>query len=141
MSILIIRIVGGLGNQFFCYAAAKALATRNNAVLYIDNLSGFQADRFNRQYLLDRFMVPEQIISQNKYICWYAKTIVLAMKLVPQCLMRRIVLREKSLNYSSCHQFVELNGVTYMEGYWQSELYFKEISDEIRKSFMCEEIT
>ena len=38
---IIVRVKGGLGNQLFCYAAARQLAVKFNAELVIDNISGF----------------------------------------------------------------------------------------------------
>src|SRR6266568_7782352 len=56
---VISRIRGGLGNQLFCYAAARRLALVNNAELVIDNVSGFVRDRmYCRKYMLDRFQIP-----------------------------------------------------------------------------------
>ena len=55
---IICRIVGGLGNQLFCYASARRLALVNNAQLVIDNVSGFTHDvAYRRQYQLDHFNI------------------------------------------------------------------------------------
>lgn len=35
---------GGLGNQLYCYAAAKRLAIKNNTELIVDDVSGFKRD-------------------------------------------------------------------------------------------------
>jgi hypothetical protein len=44
MKKITVRIVGGIGNQLFCYAAARRLAIVNNAELIIDSVSGFTYD-------------------------------------------------------------------------------------------------
>src|SRR5712691_2524903 len=50
---------GGLGNQLFCYAAARRLALANNAELVIDDVTGFARDRqYRRQYALDSCHIP-----------------------------------------------------------------------------------
>lgn len=55
---VITRIKGGLGNQLFCYAAARRLALVNNADLVIDNKTGFTRDYlYGRRYMLDRFNI------------------------------------------------------------------------------------
>ena len=41
---VIARIRGGLGNQLFCYAAARRLALVNDAELVIDHVTGFVRD-------------------------------------------------------------------------------------------------
>lgn len=50
-------LLGGLGNQMFQYAAAKALALRHGVEVALD-LSGFTSDP-QRTFLLDRLQVPE----------------------------------------------------------------------------------
>ena len=58
---VIVRIKGGLGNQLYCYAAAKRLAIKNNAELIIDDVSGFKRDYlYQRRYMLDRFKIPHR---------------------------------------------------------------------------------
>ena len=42
---VIARIKGGLGNQMFCYAAARRLAIANDAELVIDDVTGFARDQ------------------------------------------------------------------------------------------------
>lgn len=52
---VITRIKGGLGNQLFCYAAARRLALANDAELVIDDVTGFLRDfQYRRRYTLDR---------------------------------------------------------------------------------------
>src|SRR6267154_4898422 len=55
---VIARMRGGLGNQLFCYAAARRLALVNDAELVIDDVTGFARDRqYRRRYALDRFRI------------------------------------------------------------------------------------
>jgi len=55
---IIARIKGGLGNQLFCYAAARRLALVSNAELVIDDVTGFIRDRqYRRKYALDTFPI------------------------------------------------------------------------------------
>ena len=59
MNKIIARIKGGLGNQLFCYAAARRLALANNVELVIDDVTGFARDRqYGRQYALDHLHIP-----------------------------------------------------------------------------------
>ena len=56
---IITRIKGGLGNQLFCYAAARRLALVNSAELVIDDVTGFVRDHnYRRRYALDHFHIP-----------------------------------------------------------------------------------
>ena len=46
---IITQLSGGLGNQMFMYAAARAIALRMNADLYLDCKHGFKNDRLYRR--------------------------------------------------------------------------------------------
>lgn len=54
---LVAIIKGGLGNQLFAYAAARALALRDGCELFLDDASGFQRDGYGRTFRLDRFSI------------------------------------------------------------------------------------
>ena len=59
MKKVIVRIKGGLGNQLFCYAAARRMALVNDAELVIDEVTGFARDhQYKRFYQLDAFQIP-----------------------------------------------------------------------------------
>src|SRR6476660_2979341 len=56
---VIALITGGVGNQLFCYAAARRLALVSGAELVLDNRSGFVRDlAYQRSYQLDHFCIP-----------------------------------------------------------------------------------
>lgn len=133
---LIVRICGGLGNQLFCYAAARRLALTNNAELVIDDTSGFSYDcLYQRKYQLDHFHIP----------CRKAKS---WERLEPFSRIRRYLKRKINIRFPFEYRnfiiqektdydqrLLELNfhGTVFMEGYWQSENYFKSIEETIRQ--------
>lgn len=53
---MLARLSGGLGNQLFQYAAARAIALRNGAELSLDTRS-FARDPLRRRYALERFPI------------------------------------------------------------------------------------
>ena len=133
---IIARIFGGLGNQLFCYAAARRLALANNAELVIDQSSGFRYDtQYNRYYQLDHFAIP----------CRKATP---AERLEPFSRIRRNLVRRwnRCLPFEERHYLVQ-EGIDfdprlldfrptkrlYLEGYWQSEGYFKDVEPQIRQ--------
>ena len=59
---IIVRIMGGLGNQMFQYAAGKRLSMSHNTELKLD-LRYFKKSR-HRRYLLDHFSVPDQVLPE-----------------------------------------------------------------------------
>lgn len=56
-----VKLLGGLGNQLFAYAAAKALALRNDCPLRLDAFSGYRRDAFGRRFELGVFDLPDEI--------------------------------------------------------------------------------
>jgi hypothetical protein len=132
---IIPRIFGGLGNQLFCYAAARRLALINNAVLLIDDVSGFAYDSvYQRHYQLDHFNVPcrkatpaerlEPFSRARRYLkrFWNQR----------QPLANRSYLVQDGIDFDPCLLHFKPRGTVYVEGYWQSEDYFKDVEDTIR---------
>ena len=56
---IILRLMGGLGNQLFSYAAARRVSIVNNIELIIDDTTGFINDhKYQRRSQLDNFNIP-----------------------------------------------------------------------------------
>ena len=72
-SFIITRVFGGLGNQLFIYAYARALSMRMGTKFLLDNKTGFYKDIYQRSYELHHFNIPQiffntfcyQFISDN----------------------------------------------------------------------------
>ena len=136
MNKIIVRIFGGLGNQLFSYAATRRLALANGAELVIDDVSGFARDyQFKRNYQLDNFNI----------LCRKATP---SERLEPFSLIRRYFKRkinnyfdwdessyimQKGLDFEERLIQLRLGRTTYLEGYWQSENYFKDEERIIRQ--------
>ena len=59
---VVVRLKGGLGNQLFCYAAARRLAWKNEAELVLDAVTGFKYDYlYRRTYALGCFSIPARL--------------------------------------------------------------------------------
>jgi hypothetical protein len=135
VSKIILRITGGLGNQLFSYAAARRLALTNGAELVIDNVSGFSYDIvYRRHYQLDHFNIPCRIATSVE-------------RLEPLSRLRRYFKRKwnqrkpfeyrkylahEMIDFDSRLLHIKTSGIVYLEGYWQSENYFKDAEDTIR---------
>lgn len=129
------RVFGGIGNQLFCYAAARRLALANGAELVIDHVSGFVRDfDYRRCYELDHFSIP----------CRKATP---AERLEPWSRVRRYIKRrrgrrnpfeqrdyiqQEGVDFDRRLLQVKVRGTVYLEGYWQSEGYFKDVEETIR---------
>lgn len=130
------RIFGGLGNQLFCYAAARRLALANNAELVLDDISGFAYDAvYQRGYQLDHFNIP-------------CRKATAAERLEPCSRPRRALKRkwnqrlpfeqrtyvvQEGIDYDPRLLYFKPQGTVYLEGYWQSENYFKDVEATIRQ--------
>lgn len=130
------RIFGGLGNQLFIYAAARRLALVNNAELVLDDRSGFAWDeRYQRQYQLDHFAIPcrkataLERLEPFSRIRRYAKRRWNARRPFEQ----RKYLRQEGIDFDPRLLAIKPCSRLYLEGYWQSEGYFKDIEPQIRK--------
>ena len=136
MSKVIVRIKGGLGNQLFSYAAARRLALVNNAELVIDEVTGFERDSlYLRRYMLDRFHISgrnatpfERLAPFDRYrrilLKWLSKNKPFAL---------RKYLEQEGLDFDKRLLDLKVGGTRYLEGYWQSEGYFKDVEATIRE--------
>ena len=64
MEIIITQLIGGLGNQFFQYAIARAIAINNSLELKFDT-SEFEEYKI-RNYELDNFNIQESFATQEQ---------------------------------------------------------------------------
>ena len=133
---IIARIKGGLGNQLFCYAAARRLALVNNAELVIDDVSGFVRDyTHKRHYQLGHFNIPcrkaflrERLEPLGRYRRWLIRKLS-ARKQFEQ----RGYLAQEFIDYDPRLLDLKVKGNIYLDGYWQSENYFKDVEQTIRE--------
>ena len=135
MKKVIVRLKGGLGNQLFSYSAARRLAYMNDAELVLDSRTGFFDDhRFKSQYFLDRFHVSARLAAPHERLEPFARYRRRAMKWISSWkpFERRAFLVEEAQTFD--HRLLEFgfDGTLYLEGYWQSERYFRDVASLIR---------
>lgn len=135
--VIITSLSGGLGNQMFMYAAARAMALRMNAKLYTECEEGFKNDRlYRRNFALNYFNVDLQKASPLLGFHYPGGNFI---HRVSRRLKRHIpcfwikYLRENQ--YTPERIFTLPPSGYYMEGYWQSERYFEDYKDQVRKDF------
>ncbi len=133
---LVARIKGGLGNQLFCYAAARSLAIRNNAELVIDNITGFVRDsEYRRGYRLDGFAINARLANRQEMFFPFERIrrgLVKARNRRLPFYQRSYIEQEFPDFDDRLLQFRLCSRVTTIDGLWQSQLYFTDIEEILR---------
>lgn len=133
---IIPRIFGGLGNQLFSYAAARRLALVNKAEVVIDTVSGFvHDDAYQRQYQLDHFCIPCRKATPSELLQPFPRIRRYLKRRWSQHLpfAERAYIQQEGLDFDQRLLQVKPQGTVYLEGYWQSEDYFKDVASTIRQ--------
>jgi len=135
---VIVRLMGGLGNQMFQYAAARRVALTNNVPLKLD-ISWFARSR-DRAYALHALSIQEAFASPDDLRQLTAPSAGGLGKLVFR-LRRRFKIghrwtwiQERRLSRFD-RRLLAATSPVYLDGYWQSERYFGDIADTIRRDF------
>jgi hypothetical protein len=132
---IIPRIFGGIGNQLFCYAAARRLALVNGAELVIDDVSGFVRDHnYQRRYQLDHFSIPCRKAAAGERLEPFSRVRRNLMRFVNRRrpFAGRSYIQQQGVDFEPRLLAVKPRGALYLEGYWQSEDYFKDVAATIR---------
>jgi len=136
LALIIARIKGGLGNQLFCYAAARRLAWANGAELAIDHVTGFARDRqFRRRYMLDHFRIPARMATPSERMEPFERY----RRRLAKWRARRRPFEERgyidqmNLDFEARLLELKVEGTLHLDGLWQSELYFADIASLIRE--------
>ena len=124
-----------MGNQLFQYALGKYLALKDGTRLNLD--IGTYKQNTLRQYALYHFDIEEMFcagkekkrLEQKEYFRRKLKRIGFSVK--------PYWYTEQKPGYDDYIQ--QLTGNVYLEGFWQSEKYFKPIENIIRKEFIVKE--
>jgi hypothetical protein len=130
---VVAKLIGGLGNQLFIYAAALEQARRLGVDIEVD--TSWYVDKTNRIYILDRLFGPQlheakpsQIRKTSKFAGLLLKRFNLSTEF-----------KEKSHRFQP-EIFTILPGTT-IEGYFQSPKYFPSVGAEIAQSIRNVEVS
>lgn len=115
----------------FQYAAGRAVAFRNKTDLLLDT-SWYKNIKGNteRKYSLGAFNIVERFASKKEIAAFRGAFFPLRAKLD---LFKKEYIREKQFHFDPA--ITALSGDAYLDGYWQSEKYFKDAEVIIRKDF------
>jgi len=134
--VVIAKVMGGLGNQLFIYAAAKRLSVANNVPLKLDLSSGYTEDEYDRAYSLQHFKINEEnATSEEAYALnlIHNKDIRYHINKILPFRYKRFIRENKLFDPRLLN--VKIAHTVYLDGYWQDESYFKDIETTIRKDF------
>ena len=134
---LIVRLKGGLGNQLFCYAAGRRLALKNDAELVLDNVTGFKYDHlYKRQFALGAFSISARLASARERLEPFGRIRRLLMRKASESLplSRKRYIRQVGVGFEEALLTLKLQpGMTYFDGFGQSERYFADVEAVIRQ--------
>lgn len=137
---VIVKIVGGLGNQLFQYAFGRAIEKKYDYVVkydfsYYDNIS--KEDTFCNVFV-SRY-IPSHKIATDAEIKEVVKNDTCFLKKI----LKRLGLAEYHTKYERLDDGItdicQVKDNTLLIGYWQAEKYFLNVSDEIRKTVTFKE--
>ena len=139
MKSLTILLKGGLGNQLFQYSAARAIADFYNCELYIDTKSGFLLDfKYKRKIEINKLNTNFKEANFLKSL-----PIWLFMNLVEKLFSNEknnfYIFKFSKIFYLKENKNKYMNDIfnlkniehLYLDGYFQSPLYFKKIANHI----------
>jgi len=140
---IVVKLMGGLGNQMFQYALGRHLAMKHRTELKLD--ATFLLDRSPRDdfvyrdydltvFGIDNILATREDLERFPHITHpFLYRHLLAR--IPH--WSRHVCREKDFRFDP--HVLETPDDSYFEGYWQNEQYFKEIEGIIRREFTVKE--
>ncbi|CAG1023245.1 GDP-Fuc:beta-D-Gal-1,3-alpha-D-GalNAc-1, 3-alpha-GalNAc-diphosphoundecaprenol alpha-1,2-fucosyltransferase [Methylococcales bacterium] len=131
---IIVRLIGGLGNQMFQYSVGRALADTCGCKLKLD-VSGFE-DYSLRRYELGELRIRADIASVDEITRFREVP-------PPHPIIDRLkkairwqqagIFRERAFTFDP--DVLNIKSSVYLDGYWQSEKYFSGIADALRRDF------
>ena len=139
MKNLCVKLAGGLGNQFFEYATAYALAKRWNLKLRMDIRCPSFGSGHYLQYRLNLVNISAEPVSQQ--LSWKILTSrkkqIRPLSHAIQKLAGIVVFDETSGFKKDARLFgaVPEGRTLYLNGYWQTPRYFEECRAELLKEF------
>jgi hypothetical protein len=132
---IISKIMGGLGNQMFCYAAGRAAALRNGVELKL-NISGYP-DADGRSYELWRYGIQAGTASHFEIEGFRKHDAKRPWNRLIRntCFWRTYgqTRHFRQRGYAFDPEFVKIGNHAKIDGLFQSELFFQSAASEIRR--------
>ena len=120
---IIIRIIGGLGNQMFQYAYAKALRKKGYNVKI--DITAFETYKLHGGYQLNKFDLDLKEATKEEIKSFYKKDII--SQILNRLNIKHTIIKEKGLSFK--RRLLKPSDNTYIQGYFQSEKYLSDITN------------
>ena len=148
---LIVKISNGFGNQMFTYASAYAFSKKLGYRLLIDNETGVENDlkKWNKKkrinwkpkYELGVFNLGSDFADEKyKFLNTRGYLKRKYLKFIDKFYVKKTFLNErlqknKKTFYTNKYLSQNYNKIIYLEGYFESEKYFKDYKNDLLKEF------
>ncbi len=149
---IIVKLIAWHGNQMFQYATARALAIKHNTDLYIDTDWFYHNKLDYLNYRLQHFNIQAKVATKKekpRYAILRKDKILHTLRYPINLIVK--ILHPRHFIENKRHPLIHpwmfdfnpttptLSDNTYLEWFWQSEHYFKDVEDIIRKDFTLKE--
>ena len=142
---IIVKIIGGMGNQLFQYATGRALSIRYNTNLKLD-LSFFNTPEYIKVFRLDKFNLKYSIANESDYIDLKNRdNIPKVIRILEQVgiktypyYKRSHLVENKILSLNKSKK--SLNKNYYIQGWFGDENYFNEYREILVKEFNADNL-
>jgi len=125
-----LKVTGGLGNQMFQFAAGYSIAKKKKVDLHLD-LSWFDRRNIHNGFELQKvFNIFKRVDFLNSPIPLNRFSI---RRLFNKFNSKYEIFDEPHFHYSP--KMLDISDHSFIRGYWQSQLYFKDYIKDIRKIF------
>lgn len=132
---VIVRLIGGLGNQLFQYAAGRAIAERHNVPLKLDASEYGKTPK--RKYALNNFQISASLATASEVKHLTNSNGNGMRRRLTKFYQGYLPYYRQSVFVERCFQFdpnlFRARREVYLIGYWQSERYFESIAPLLRE--------
>lgn len=136
---IVVRMMGGLGNQMFQYAFGLALADFYKTKLVLDILhlkNPIKFEKVSRDFHIDKIVSHFELLTERQYHSIFLSHPSKFIRYIDKINRKFFPIsfyKEKQIFFDE--GVFKLNPPAYFTGYWQSPLYFESISSQIKKTF------
>lgn len=139
---MIVKLSGGLGNQMFQYAFARAFELKTGKMVRYDlnwlNDKSLQGDSANRDFELNVFNVSINTLKSDSFLNYVLRRKSISQKILFRSLVKLYYLKDlkEKTPYSVDSTLIKSIGSrSHVQGHFQTEMYFKDYRESIINDF------